>query len=172
MTSAALDELGAFLLSGDVLRPMDRRSGLAQDLSLGGLLLVQDELHAGEALSSESRSVLKTLDERWEALLREQPAAIGRKASREQEMRLRLWSAYLSDLEDSTSEGEFAQQARQRVMLERLADLSSKPETMEPVDRRLRHRFQPGPFIWNPALEQVYPRDRYWFLYGRPSTRS
>jgi len=170
--AAALDELAAFLLSDALTWPLDRHAGLRQDLSLGGLLLVQDELKAEAAsLPTEERHLMEALDHRWEALNQEQPAALARKAAREQTMRLRLWSAYLSDLEEGSGAGEYAQQVRHRVMLERLGDLSSKPAAAEPIDRRLRSLFRPGAFIWSPALERLYPHDRYWFLYGRPSAK-
>ncbi|HSB89096.1 MAG TPA: hypothetical protein VLD63_03605 [Anaerolineales bacterium] len=170
--AAALDELAAFLLTDAVTWPLDRHAGLRQDLSLGGLLLVQDELKAeAAALPPEDRHLMETLDHRWEALNQEQPAALARKAAREQTMRLRLWSAYLGDLEEGSAAGEYAQQVRYRVMLERLGDLSSQPTAAEPVDRRLRSLLRPGAFIWSPALEKNYPHDRYWFLYGRPSAK-
>jgi hypothetical protein len=170
--AAALDELAAFLLSDAVTWPLEGRADLRQDLSLGGLLLVQDELQAEAAsLPPEDRHLKETLDRRWEALNQDQPAALARKAAREQTMRLRLWSAYLGDLEEGSAAGEYSQQVRHRVMLERLGDLSSSPTAPEPIDRRLRSRFRPGAFIWKAALERFYPRDRYWFLYGQPSVR-
>jgi len=170
--AAAVDKLAAFLLSDPIVWPLDRKAGLRQDLSLGGLLLLQDELRVEAAhLSPEDRRLLEDLDRRWEVALREHASALARKAIREQAMRLHLWSAYLAELEERPAAGEYPQQVRHRVMLERLGDLSARPSATEPVDLRLRSSFQAGPFLWPAALQPLYPKDRYWFLYGALAAR-
>jgi hypothetical protein len=173
--AAALDELAAFLLSPSITWPVPHAPArFHQELSLGGLLLVQDELRAFAAsLSAGDRQRLRDLESRWEAARDEQPSALARKAAREIEMRVHLWAAYLADLaEQPPSRSEYAQQARHRAMIERLGDLASAPSAMEPIDRSLRERFQPGAFVWAAELAGGYPADRFWFLYGAPSPPS
>lgn len=173
--AAALDEMAAFLLSDQTVWRLERPPArLRQELSLGGLLLLQDELHSeASGWPAEGRRRLEDLDRRWEAVRSSHPAALSGKATQELGMRLNLWKGYLADLaESSEAAGEYARQSRQRTMIERLGGMSGGgPAAMEPLDRGLRESFQSGPFLGAASLEAVYPRSRYWFLYGRPSVR-
>ena len=40
--------------------------------------------------------------------------------------------------------------------------------TLQVTDRALRPLLDLGDFIWSPMLETVYPRDTFWWLYGKP----
>jgi hypothetical protein len=35
------------------------------------------------------------------------------------------------------------------------------------LDGRLRMRFKPGAFIWEPELAPAAPADKFWFLYAK-----
>ena len=172
--AAALDEMAAFLLSDQIvwrLGPPPAR--LRQELSLGGLLLLQDELRSeASGWTAESRRRLEDLDRRWEAIRLSHPAALSRRAAQELGMRLNLWKSYLAELAESPeAASEYLQQSRQRTMIERLGALSGGPPAMDPLDRALRESLHPGPFLGAASLEAVYPSPRFWFLYGRPSAR-
>ena len=34
-------------------------------------------------------------------------------------------------------------------------------------DHRLRARFVPGEFVWEPELQQAFPQTEFWYLYGQ-----
>ncbi len=36
------------------------------------------------------------------------------------------------------------------------------------IDQRLRSLLGGGEFVWDAAVEQVYPREEYWYLYALP----
>jgi hypothetical protein len=55
-------------------------------------------------------------------------------------------------LEEAERLGLEAQPARRRV---------------EALDQRLRRHWVPGPFLWEEALQRAFPRERFWWLYGR-----
>ncbi|OGT27407.1 MAG: hypothetical protein A2Z17_04320 [Gammaproteobacteria bacterium RBG_16_66_13] len=168
----ALDEIGAFLLSGEIVWPMEHPPArLRQDLSLGGLLLTQDSLRAELDLSAAAQRRLEEIERRWKALRRSQASTLSRKAEKELDMRVNLWRAYLNDLADRGGFGEeYPFQVRQRVMMERLGELGAplRSRDLSGLDERLRKVFRPGAFVWEPALEGAYPKTRYWFLYGTP----
>ena len=181
LANAMLDELEPYLLSSELFWPLEQRLARGMPrfprLTLGGLLLSIDELTAQEAeLTSNQaaawlqiQSLFAHNQVRWEV-------GIERKAVRELNCRLNLWRAYLMDLEEK-KEGpdNYAHEARQRVMFQRLLDPASKhPEvallnvSMLSLDSKLKAFFITGSFIWDKRLESVYPPTDFWYLYGTP----
>jgi hypothetical protein len=173
--AAALDDLADFLLSTDSFRRLSQPPHrAAPDLSLGGMLLAGDTLQASEGdLSSPQRSLWAQLRARWEAEQGRHAAAIERKAAAELPLRYNLWRAYLSDLGTDPQEARnYAAEVRNRVTIDRLTDILGRQGAakvpVEHVDETLRRWFAPGEFVWPEAMGVVYPRGRYWYLYGRP----
>lgn len=179
---AMVEELEDYLLSEELfwpITPARRLHGIASRLSLGGLLLAMDEISAvaRDLAPAEATRALR-LQSRWESHERRWRSALRRKALREAKMRLGLWRAYLHDLWESARGVEdysYAQEVRQRVMAEKLLDLTPDEDQgrwlrseLQQADALLRRRFRAGPFIWDERLQHVYPATRYWFLYGLP----
>ena len=50
-----------------------------------------------------------------------------------------------------------------------VSQMSDQLARMANIDRRLKARFAPGPFMWETELAPGAPADVYWFLYGRPA---
>jgi hypothetical protein len=48
------------------------------------------------------------------------------------------------------------------------ADTKELAEKMRGTDSRLKRYIQPADFIWDKALEPVYPREQFSWLYARP----
>ncbi|HET7011295.1 MAG TPA: hypothetical protein VFI11_11005 [Anaerolineales bacterium] len=169
--AAALEELSLFLTSDEIVWPLERPPAqLRQDLSLGGLLLIQDSLRAEASLPAPTKQRLEELERRWATLSRSQASALARKAEKELRMRVNLWKAYLADLgERRGMTQEYQHQVRQRAMIERLADLGAS-QNLTGLDDQLRAVFRRGPFVWQTPLQSAYPESRYWFLYGAPET--
>ena len=181
--NAILDELEPYLLSSELFWPLEQRVACGMPrfprLTLGGLLLTIDELTAQEPELTSSQaaawlqvqSLFAHNQVRWEV-------AIERKAVRELNCRLNLWRAYLTDLEEKKEGPEnYAHEARQRVMFQRLLHLASKHPEVESLntsvlslDSKLRASFITGPFIWDKRLESAYPPPDFWYLYGTPRT--
>ena len=84
--------------------------------------------------------------------------------------------AYLYDIGERVDTAEnYPYEVRYRVMFEHLADLSIRqPETkpwvdeMQSLDTCLRTFFVQGEFVWDARLEDIYPRNTFWYLYGLP----
>jgi hypothetical protein len=101
------------------------------------------------------------------------------KARREFKSRLDSWEMFLGDRQDATAQpapynaprSGYADRVCTRFRLELLKDdvsqLSDQVSRLRLLDGRLRARFRPGEFIWEPELAPAAPPDKYWFLYAR-----
>jgi hypothetical protein len=125
---------------------------------------------AQSAVFEEARASARRVRSLW-------PALYQHKARREFKSRLDSWAWYLDDLlgKDGplTAQGSaYASQSHTRFKLELLrqevSQLSGELQRLEMGDRRLRLRFVPGPFLWEPDLEAAAPREAYWWLHGAP----
>ncbi|MBF8255311.1 MAG: hypothetical protein HW375_218 [Anaerolineales bacterium] len=147
---------------------------MAQDLSLGGLLLAADAL---STLPDDIAPGLQTRTDQalrlWEAERTSKGAAIEAKAGAEFPHRLNLWRAYLQDLAEKPNEAAaYATEVRHRVIIERLREIQGSRSTLAELDRldaTLRTWLVPGRFVWEDNLQSTYPPARFWYLYGRPS---
>ena len=92
-----------------------------------------------------------------------------RKAEQEARARLRQWENFLTEKGDKAPYYHY--KVRERVILALLAeDLGALPAPvtgrLTALDEMLRSVFRPGAFLWEAALQRVFPREGYWFLYG------
>jgi len=181
LLETGLEELEAFLLSPEILWPLDIRSLPGESpfprLSLSALLLALDELEAlHPELSSEQKARLLRATRRWETLRKKWRSAVDRKGLHEMRMRFNLWKEYLADLEEDRRAVEtYPREVRQRVLFERLLESLSSDQAprelvraMRGLDSQLMERSSPTSFLWDPRLRGSYPSDRYWFLYRKP----
>ncbi|MFQ5932713.1 MAG: hypothetical protein ACE5MM_09915 [Nitrospiraceae bacterium] len=173
----AVEEMESYLLSKETFRARTGR----ESLSLGMIALARKQLAARqeELAPTESdrfenvQANLDTIHEKWRV-------AWERKATGELRSRLNLWREYLADLEGRPSMGNsYPQEVRNRAMAVELLDAAgNQPEvkgleaSLDAIDGRLREILRPGEFVWDEELRPVYPREQYWFLYGKPSSRS
>jgi hypothetical protein len=149
---------------------------MAQDLSLGGMVLAADALAAAAGgLAAPSQGRWERARGQWQDDASRRGGAIERKATAEFSHRLNLWRAYLQDLEEKPHEAAaYAVEVRHRVILNRLLpilrdEVGVEAKRLEQADEQLRLRFHPGGFVWPPDLEQTYPQVSFWYLYGKPS---
>ena len=182
---AFLEEIERYLLSQEVFWPLDAR-GAKRDpsqtrLTVGNVLLLQDSLGAAEGdMTASEVTRWRRCRDAWGAVLLTWRSAVEKKAARELRARLRLWEAYLEDIEQGQRDrADYATEVRNRALACRLVDLLLPAGEMEPaireldaLDRRLRAFFQFGGFVWPPYMRGMYPRDRFWFLYGQLQERS
>lgn len=178
---AMLDEIEDFLLSVDIFWPLAKRSKSDSPpyprLSTGGLLMTQDESLAQEAeMNSDQKARHAQLQSQWERILNKWRSALGRKSEREMGMRLNLWRAYLSDLEEGrVSHFDYHRETRNRVQFTRLRTLvagSSKTlkmeKTIRSLDAQLLNLTIASEFIWDDRLRETYPEGNFGVLYRQP----
>lgn len=161
-----IPELGDYLISKELYWPISARGFDLPRLTTGGILMAQTCLEARgeriEALTAQLEAVRSKWRVAWET-----------KASREMQARTRLWSNYLADYRHNP-EGfadAYAHEVRTRAMLHLLlAELPAPPagqEQLIQLDGVLRANFITGEFIWETELQAGFPREAYWFLYGK-----
>jgi len=151
-------------------------------LTIGGILMRRRRLAAlAGQLHVTERDVLRAANDAFDATVREHVVRFEGRAQAEVGDRLREWTHYLRDLAGSkrlaSDLKQYAYEADTRVVILELIEILSAPpyrlpahipDDLAAVDRRLRARWEPGAFIWDPVWQAAYPPDVYWWLYGRP----
>ncbi len=177
-----LEEFEAYLLSNQLYWPLAmHKSSRAESLRLttGNLLLNINEISAKlDQLSEVQKQDFYNLLNTWNKMHQTWLSTMQIKAMTELGSRINLWEAYLTDLKDNQILAEhYPVEIRNRVICSLLADLiRNTPEhvsiqrKISRLDQQLNQVFQKGPFVWAQYLEDIYPEDEFWFLYGRPIT--
>jgi hypothetical protein len=118
---------------------------------------------AQQARFAQLESLAESLFSRW-------PVNIEKKALREISQRLNVWANALEE-----PGANYGQSVQNRVYLALLLPRVERQEAagryrtqLAALDSRLRSRFQPGDFTWEADLAPAFPRDAFWFLYGKP----
>ena len=162
---AAFEVLEDYLKSDALYWPLDVRPPKGAppypQLTVGNVLLA---LRRQEALGGVGDFPL-----RLRALKGQWGAHWQQKAAREAQARLRQWRNYLQETTDRAPYYHY--EVRERVILALLAeDLGSLPPevaaALNTLDGVLRGVFREGAFVWADALQTVFPREPFWFLYG------
>ena len=153
-----LRELEPYLLSNELYWPSRVRTADFTQLTLGALLLVGTRLK-GTGLAAELVAVRSKWRSAWET-----------KARREVHARSELWKDFLGEARSSPNESarRYPSEVRHRAILELL--IEGLPErsdaAVDALDETLRAFWLPGDFVWDAALEPVFPKKSFWFLYG------
>jgi uncharacterized protein YukE len=163
---AGIPELGEYLLSKELYWPISARGYQLPRLTIGGILLAQTRLEArGEHIEGLTMQ-LDGLRSKWRT-------AWETKAGREFQSRFGLWNNYLADYRHNPEShaDAYPHEVRYRVMLQLLLGELSAPlperDGLSQLDGLLRANFSPDDFIWEAGIQQGFPREVYWFLYGK-----
>lgn len=176
----ALEEMETYLIQSELFWPLSTPRGLSPDfprLTISNVLLTLNELEAQENdMPAAQQTRANRLQTKWEALHTKWRTAVETKAIEEMGARLNLWKAYVTDLEENKGrqanyEQEVTQRVRFALLGERIGDSvipDELVELMQAVDSRALALTVPVEFVWDAALESIYPRDDYLFLYRKP----
>ncbi len=140
-------------------------------MSLGNVLFALQRLQRPLEPVIEARR--ERIAQRLDALRQKHPVLWNTKANREAQMRARLWAQYIDELaEEASARAYYPSEVRHRAVLEVLydhAEIEGEVQALQAhADRRLQTRWEPGPFVWEEEVAPAFPKDRFWFLYGRP----
>ncbi len=171
----AVDDLQDYLLSPELYWTLsgEFRSGKSASLPrliLGNLLLSLKRLKAYPWEAGQYR-VLNTLDDRIYSVRERWLHHWQEKVKREIPLRLSVWENYLNEVvEHGISIAEYKYQVRSRVILSLLKNegVVWKPaeiSRLELMDGLLTTLISPGPFIWEPELQNGFPKAEFPFLY-------
>jgi hypothetical protein len=174
---AAIEELEPFLLSDSLYWSLVLQARQDEPpyprLTLGSLLIARQRLEVLAASSKERAEALKLAREldtyraRW--LVRWQG-----KASQEYSSRLRQWENYLNEYrQDPDSQAAYyPYEVRWRVMISLLAAdasaiMEAERQSLAGLDAAIRAVLEPGEFVWDSGMQAAFPREPFWYLYGR-----
>ena len=174
---AFLADFEAYLKSDVAFWPMGGRAHMPA-LTLGGLLFVRRRLSARQAhLDPASLTEYTALDREADSLFARWPVNIEKKAVKEISSRLNVWASALDECTDSPAAcaENYSASITNRVYLAMLLPIVEKVAAAEAhrsrlalLDRRLRNIIISGEFVWDAELAPAFPREEFWFLYGKP----
>ena len=149
---ASLRELQDYLLSKILYWPLSASFSLPH-LTLGGLLLAKQRLGSRADLQAAQIEAFRS---KWRT-------AWDSKVSHEVRARSDFWKNYLQDYRESPESyvSEYAQQVRNRAMLALLGEETNL------LDESIKDMFVAGDFIWENECAGNFPREAYWFLFGK-----
>ncbi len=176
---AGLEALEDYLLSAEVFWPLGVNPPEGEPdyprLTLDGLLLARSRLipqaeGSGEQSAVEQAvSALDNSRSRWRV-------AWEKKAVQCLHMRVRLWRDYIEEYRKDPQENadRFAYEVRLRVMIQLLmkevgTQAGADAELVSAMDKVLQSDFVSGSFIWEPQVSVGFPKETYWYLYGKPA---
>ena len=175
---ASVDLLEDYLLSPEIywslrLKPPPGSPPFPM-LTLGGLYLTRVKAACRTHDQSSIYQLGKLNDQIDGARLRWRVAWQG-KATQEFRSRLNLWHEFLTELNLNPEHhlDRFGYEVSRRVMLQFLSQdaygtPSNEIELLNSLDKNLKEKFIPGIFIWEAELENGFPADKFWYLWGKP----
>jgi len=175
---AMADEFEDYLKSDVLYWQMDaaRPSGdQLPKLTISGFLERARRLQAA-SLSPTQRAALDDNIRRFERARDTNRQRYETRALHDLRGRLDAWAWYLDDYAKQPNEEApyYAAQAHTRLVITLLLDeLAGHSEATQfaqrlfALDERLRADWTDGPFVWHSSLAHAFPREQFWWLYGR-----
>lgn len=148
-------------------------------LTLGGLLMrkyrleaLEDQLSSGQVQRLHTNvQVLDTLRYEWLSHYKD-------KLLQEFKSRLNAIQWFLEDCKNSPQlcDANYPNEAEKRTLVHHVIQAAEAEGIFEKehrtmlraVDQRLRSLARGENFLWDVQLKSIYPRDTFWWLYGRP----
>ena len=152
-------------------------SGDLPNLTLGGLLLRLYRLgHLENLLDADQQTMLQDSRINFEAECAKWAVHYETKLQQELHARLDAFDQFLNECGDDlpSCAANYPVQAEKRTIIEHLNDelveLEARPEEIENrlrhIDQKLRRLLVESDFISDERLEAVYPKGRFWWMYG------
>lgn len=174
---ACVGLLEDYLLSSDLFWPAGVKAGTGQppypQFTLAGLLLFLRRAQA-RTLSAEQQDILRQLEDQVDQIRTHWRVAWGKKAAAEFRSRLNLWKNYIAEYREFPAGNyqrygyEVARRAQLQLLGQDADDLpSAQVSLLQSLDRYLQSDFLSGEFIWEAEIATSFPRDPYWYLYGK-----
>ena len=159
----ALPQLQEYLLSNELYWPL--RATLPR-LTPGALLLALTRLDAiSSPTAAYKRAELDAIRAKWRT-------AWEQKSIQETRNRLKLWSASIDEWQSATGENlaDYMGAVRHRTILQLLLDeIDAEKEQIQlrELDLFLQAHLKKSEFLWEKELQSAFPKDIFWFLYGK-----
>ena len=149
-------------------------------LTIGGYLMRQHRLKIlAEQLEPQDQTRLKVAIQTYDNALVERVVRFENRANKELHTRIGEWMGHMREMGNRilSEANYYAGIVDTRVVISALIDqLQVRPFQLEEgivsqvnaLDKNLQARLDDQPFIWDPVWQPVYPREKYWWLYGCP----
>jgi hypothetical protein len=152
-------------------------SGDLPKLTLGGLLLRLYRLsRLDDILNAEEHNIVQDARINFEAERSKWAVHYEAKLLHELTTRVDALERFLAECGEELRQcaADYPIQAEKRTIIEHLFDESTEhdivpdelPVRLKQLDQKLRRLFAEGEFISDKRLEEVYPRNQFWWLYG------
>ena len=152
-------------------------SGDLPRLTVGGLLMRLYRLsRLSDQLTAEQQNIVQDAAINLEAERAEWGVHYEGKLQQELDARLNALARFLEECRDAHAgcAASYPIEAEKRTIIEHLRREAAEFEVFTPelearlrqLDNLLRRLLTDGPFISDPILQDVYPRDGFWWLYG------
>lgn len=145
-------------------------------MTIGTILQRLEELRE-RPLDQEQADELAELEHEFERVRQRNRDLYFKKLGRELKSYVDSWRWFLQNCWDGDQKcvADYPLEVATRLRIESLLEegahhpaLAEGRRRVEELDARLHANWQPGEFILPEELASRYPRDRYWWLYGRP----
>ena len=178
---AGLDQIEDYLASKEIYWHIGLSSpfggpGFPQ-LTLDGLLLSAARLQARlgvRSLNPEQAQRFMACQSRLDDVRASKPVAWEKKSLQLYRARLNLWQNFLNEYREDPDgfHDAYGYEVSRRVELDLLAPFAEERSEAEEnllatMDSVLKSSLEPGGFVWEADLAEGFPRQRYWYLYGR-----
>lgn len=145
-------------------------------LTVGALLMRLRRLRAFEdQLTAEQRGTLAAAENETKSAQREWKLHFDRKLLHEARSRLNAMSTFFEEMRDEprSAVNNYLPEALRRTIVQEIVIALPEPnaeiaDAVKRVDGSLRRWTQTDTFLWDAALQAVYPQKDYWWLYARP----
>jgi hypothetical protein len=150
-------------------------------LSLGGFLVRCQRLtRLSHWLNEAEQARLETAVTQFNDAAADKIVRTEKHAHEELGVRARQWASYLNDVQRETHVAavNYETAVENRLMITALIQFLQNPpyqldahviRNLDTLDRGLRLHWQEGPFVWAEEWAAAYPKEAYWWLYGRPA---
>ncbi len=142
-------------------------------LSVGGLLIACQRIHA-RLTSQPDQAKMDQLCAEMGAIRQRWHVAWQTKAGIEFHHRLSLWRNFLVEYREQPGANydryhyEVSRRAQLHLLQQEAQSLPAvETELLHSLDLYLKAVLSPGAFIWEADLEPAFPKDTYWYLYGK-----
>jgi hypothetical protein len=169
---AFLSEFNPYLKSDVVFWNVGKSNTPA--LTLGGILFLRRTLSARRTqLDPEQSKEFARLDLLANDLLNRWMANVEKKTLSEISSRLNVWDSAFDELADHYPQAVYSRLYLALLMpiVAHLDEAERFRQRLSGLDSRLRGMFTVGNFVWDAAIAPTFPRELFWYLYGKPAPK-
>lgn len=174
---SGLEVMVNYLLSSDTFWPLDVHPSEGEpdypQLTLGGLLLSRARLIGYQKSPAQMDQVTELFAE-MDRIHAKWRVAWEKKAGHSFSVRIRMWRDFIEEYRNAPQDNadRYPYEVRLRTMLSLLkseggGQLPAEEDLLTVLDGYIKTVFSTDGFIWESEVQAGFPKDVYWYLYGK-----